>query len=110
MVLLSDGNVLIAGGASTTKVVGNIVLFNVTDQTFTPIGTLLTARTNAAAAATQDGRVLIVGGADINGAVLASTEVFIYSTSTMTGTVWPVLPCRIPACSPRLPARTTVWL
>ena len=87
MVLLPDGNVLIAGGASTTKVVSSIVLFNLTDQTFTPIGTLLTARTNAVAAATPDGRVLIAGGADINGAVLASTEIFTYSRDTMTGTI-----------------------
>ena len=87
MALLSDGNILIAGGTSTTKVVGSIVLFNFADKTFTPIGTLLTPRTNAVAAATPDGRVLIAGGADINGAVLASTEIFTYSTSTLTGTV-----------------------
>jgi hypothetical protein len=86
MALLSDGNVLIAGGTSTTKVVSSIVLFNVTTETFAPIGTLLTPRTGAAAAATPDGRVLIVGGIDINGAVLASTEIFTYSPSTMTGT------------------------
>jgi len=87
MVLLPDGNVLIAGGTSTTKVVSSLVLFNHSDETFTSIGTLLTARTNAAAAATQDGRVLIVGGSDINGAALASTEIFAYSTDTMTGTI-----------------------
>lgn len=87
MVLLSDGNVLIAGGASTTKVVGSIILFNHTDQTFTPIGTLQTPRTNAAAAGTPDGRVLIAGGADINGAPLSSTEIFTYSKSTMTGSI-----------------------
>ncbi len=52
MVLLGDGNVLIAGGTSTTKVVSSLVLFNKSDETFTSIGTLLTARTNAAAAAT----------------------------------------------------------
>ena len=87
MALLSDGNVLIAGGTSTTKVVSSIVLFNVTEETFTPIGTLLTPRTGAVSAATPDGRVLIAGGTDINGTVLASTEIFVYSTSTMTGTV-----------------------
>ena len=87
MALLSDGNVLIAGGTSTTKVVDSIVLFNVTNETFTPIGTLLTPRTDAAAAATPDGRVLIAGGTDINGAVLASTEIVVYSKDTMTGTV-----------------------
>ena len=39
------------------------------------------------AAGTPDGRVLIAGGADINGAALASTEIFTYSKSTMTGTI-----------------------
>ena len=39
------------------------------------------------AAGTPDGRVLIAGGADINGVALASTEIFTYSKSTMTGTI-----------------------
>ena len=87
MVLLSDGNVLIAGGVSTAKVVSSVVLFNTASQTFTQISTLLTSRTNAVAAGTPDGRVLIAGGADINGVALASTEIFTYSKSTMTGTI-----------------------
>jgi hypothetical protein len=85
MATLSDGNILIAGGTSSSKVVGSIVLYNFTDKTFTPIATLLTPRTGAVAAATPDGRVLIAGGTDIDGTVLASTEIFVYST--MTGTV-----------------------
>jgi len=68
-------------------VVGSIVLYNLTNKTFTPIATMLTPRTNAVAAATPDGRVLIAGGTDINGAVLASTEIVVYNTSTLTGTV-----------------------
>ena len=87
MAQLPDGNVLIAGGTSTAKVVGSIVLFNLTQQTFTPIGNLLTPRSNAVAASTPDGRVLIAGGTDINGAVLASTEIFVYNRSTLNGTV-----------------------
>jgi len=42
MAQLADGNVLIAGGTSTTKVVGSIVLYNLTNKTFTPIATMLT--------------------------------------------------------------------
>ncbi|HZL50293.1 MAG TPA: kelch repeat-containing protein, partial [Terracidiphilus sp.] len=87
MAQLSDGNILIAGGTSTTKVVGSLVLFNLTDQNFMPIGMLQTPRTNAVAAATPDGRVLIAGGTDINGAVLASTEMFVYNKDTMTGSI-----------------------
>src|SRR5665213_3234992 len=87
MAQLSDGNILIAGGTSTTKVVGSLVLFNLTDQNFMPIGMLQTPRSNAVAAATPDGRVLIAGGTDINGAVLASTEIFVYNKDTMTGSI-----------------------
>src|ERR1017187_7702924 len=47
MAQLSDGNILIAGGTSTSKVVGSLVLFNLTDQNFMPIGMLQTPRTNA---------------------------------------------------------------
>ena len=87
MAQLSDGNVLIAGGTGANQVVGSIVLYNLSDQTFTPVATLITPRTGAVAAATPDGRVLIAGGSDVNGAVLASTEIFTYSKGTMTGTV-----------------------
>ena len=87
MAQLSDGNILIAGGTSTSKVVGSLVLFNLTDQNFMPIGMLQTPRTNAVAAATPDGRVLIAGGTDVNGAVLASTEMFVYNKDTMTGSI-----------------------
>jgi hypothetical protein len=87
MANLSDGNVLIAGGQSTAGTVTSLLLFNLSNQTISPIGNLITARTGAAAAATPDGRVLIVGGTDINNAVLASTEIFTYTSDTMTGTV-----------------------
>jgi len=87
MAILSDGNVLIVGGESTTGPVGNLLLFKTADGSVMPIGTLMTPRTNAAAASTPDGRVLVAGGMDINGAVLSSTEVFTYSPDTMEGAV-----------------------
>ncbi|HEV2325545.1 MAG TPA: Ig-like domain repeat protein [Terracidiphilus sp.] len=87
MALLSDGNVLIAGGTGTAGPVSSLLLFNTADNSITSIGSLQTARTNAAAAATPDGRVLIAGGTDINGNVLASTEIFVYTPSTLSGTV-----------------------
>lgn len=87
MALLADGNILIAGGQSTTGPVGTLLLFNANDSSITLVGSLLTARSNASAAATPDGRVLIAGGTDINNNVLSSTEIFIYSSSTLSGTV-----------------------
>ena len=86
MASLSDGNVMIIGGQSTTGPVLDLLLFKLSDQTITRVGTLMTGRANAAAATTPDGRVLIAGGTDINGTVLGSTEIFTYSPETMSGT------------------------
>ena len=87
MTTLSDGNVLIVGGESTTGPVLNLLLFKLSDQSITTVGSLLTARAGAASAPTPDGRVLIAGGTDINGAVLNSTEIFAYSADTLHGTI-----------------------
>ena len=87
MATLPDGNVLIAGGESSSGPVPTLLLFRLSDQSISPVGSLLTARTDAAAAATPDGRVLIAGGKDINGAVLNSTEIFIYNPDALSGTI-----------------------
>src|SRR4051794_2637005 len=87
MANLSDGNVLIAGGASTVGPITSLLLFKLSDGSMSPVGTMITARTDAAAAETPDGRVLIAGGTDINGAVLASTEIFLYNPTTTSGTI-----------------------
>ena len=108
MAMLSDGNVLIAGGASTSNVVSSVILYNWTTQTFAPVATLLTGRTGAVSAATQDGRVLIAGGTDINGAVLASTEIFVYSPTTAGGTISAGPTMSFPAWAQRQPPPMTV--
>ena len=36
---------------------------------------------------TPDGRVLIAGGKDINGAVLSSTEILAYNSNTTSGSI-----------------------
>ena len=87
MALLTDGNVLIAGGESTSGPVATLQLFITADHSITSIGSLITARTDAAAAATPDGRVLIAGGTDSNNNILASTEIFVYVPSTLTGSI-----------------------
>ncbi len=87
MANLSDGNVLIAGGVNTTGPINYLMLYNATNQSISNIGTLITARSNAVAAATPDGRVLIAGGTDINNTVLNSTEIFVYNPNTLSGII-----------------------
>lgn len=87
MVNLVDGNVLIAGGTASSGPITSLLLFRLSDSTIRPVGNLLVARTGSAAAAVPDGRVLVVGGTDIDHQALASTELFTYSKDSMTGTV-----------------------
>ncbi len=85
--LLTGGEVLVAGGAtSTTKCdrgfgtstfqsVSSAELFNPAG-TFTPTGMMETARAAHTATLLSNGKVLVVGGVDANGNALASAELF----------------------------------
>jgi hypothetical protein len=80
---LSDGRVLIAGGLSDGKCVpgsckplASAELYGTTTGTFSPTGSMTTARGLQAATALSDGRVLIVGGADSSGNALTSAELY----------------------------------
>jgi hypothetical protein len=59
--LLADGRVLIAGGTNLGRS-SRAVLFDPSQNTFTPTGSLLWARDVHAAVRLEDGRVLMVGG------------------------------------------------
>jgi hypothetical protein len=100
--LLSDGEVLIAGGATiTTKVVYEISgltavttvqplasaeLFNPESSTFVPTGSLATARTRHTATLLNSGKVLVAGGADSTGTSLSSAELYDSGTGSF-GTI-----------------------
>jgi len=86
--LLTGGEVLIAGGASNSAMcdrgiakstplvsVSSAELFNPAG-TFTPTGSMSTARAGHTATLLGDGTVLVVGGVDANGNALASAELF----------------------------------
>jgi hypothetical protein len=82
-VALSDGSVLIAGGLSTTNctagsctVLASAELYDPKTGTFSPTGSMTTARGLQAATALSDGRVLIVGGIDPKTGPLASAELY----------------------------------
>lgn len=86
--LLSDGRVLVAGGKSFYVMegidklpeqhpTGAAELYDYRTHTFTSTGSLATPRTDATAVALMDGRVLVLGGEDIDNRILASAELWI---------------------------------
>jgi hypothetical protein len=80
--LLADGRVLIAGGATNgppdSQTVAAAELYDPAKNVFTPAGSLHTARAKHSAALLPDGRVLIIGGSDvqISRGRFASAEVY----------------------------------
>jgi hypothetical protein len=87
--LLENGDVLIAGGftmlpSGDTENAGTAELYNPLTGLFTFTGTMVTARDGHTATLLADGRVLIAGGGDNNGNVLATTEIYDPTTGQFT--------------------------
>lgn len=84
--LLQNGKVLVAGGNSDsscfdcdfvdTVILAAAELFDPASGTFTATGSLGTARNGHTATLLQNGKVLVTGGTDSSGAVLASAELY----------------------------------
>jgi hypothetical protein len=77
--LLSDGRVLIAGGAvdtSTGAATASAEIYDPSTGTFSATGLMNDSRYRHSAAALADGRVLVLGGFDEFGDMLASAEVY----------------------------------
>jgi hypothetical protein len=74
--LLSNGNVLMAGGFGTTGVLSSAELFQPSTGTFTLTGSLNAPRSNQHTAILKNGMVLVVGGGDQNEKPLATAELY----------------------------------
>ena len=87
---LQDGEVLIAGGAnsssSSSSALASAELYNPATGTFSPTGSMTTAREGQTATLLPDGEVLIAGGFNGAGTYLASAELYNPATGTFTAT------------------------
>jgi sarcosine oxidase gamma subunit len=87
--LLSDGRVLVAGGEtdvmSPQERLASAELYDPKTGTFSPTGSMATARELHTATALSDGRVLIAGGWD-GSSTLASAELYDPKTGTFSPT------------------------
>jgi Galactose oxidase, central domain len=80
--ILSDGNVLIAGGGNAAgDAEATCEIYDAASGKFRPTGALQTARESHRATLLQNGDVLITGGTDSTGHVLASAELYDPATS-----------------------------
>jgi hypothetical protein len=89
--LLNNGSVLVAGGSywdddnDSYIYLASAELYNPATGTFTPTGSMNTARSDHTATLLSDGRVLIAGGSS-NNALVASAELYDPATGTFTPT------------------------
>jgi N-acetylneuraminic acid mutarotase len=79
-VVLTDGTVLVVGGASNAA----SDLYNPTTNSWTTVGPMSTPRNFQAGTLLANGSVLVAGGQDENGNTLASAEIYNPTTQTWT--------------------------
>jgi len=85
--LLSNGLVLIAGGAGSSGIIlGTAELYNPATGTFTATGSMTTARQYHTAELLPNGQVLIAGGLNSSSGVLGTAELYNPATGTFTAT------------------------
>ncbi|MFO0933110.1 MAG: kelch repeat-containing protein [Planctomycetota bacterium] len=93
---LADGRVLLAGGyyeinPGTLNVTATAEVYDPADGSFTAVGSMGTPRADHAALRLPDGRVLVTGGSELQGAFLADhSSVEVFNPTTGQFTAWPV--------------------
>ena len=85
--IMINGMVLIAGGQGSAGALVSAELYNPMTGTFSPTGSLNTARLYHTATLLNNGTVLIAGGYDSNGNTSASAELYNPATATFTPTL-----------------------
>jgi hypothetical protein len=88
-VLLSNGNVLIAGGLDDTTVLNSSEIFNYKTGSFTPAASMNVAREGAGAVLLSNGDVLVAGGLGSDDQPESSAEIYnpINNTWTQVGSL-----------------------
>jgi len=84
--VLRSGLVLYAGGVSGTSLVATAATYDPHTEALNQVGPLATARVGGTALRLVNGKVLILGGADMSGAPIASAEVFNPDTLSFSST------------------------
>jgi N-acetylneuraminic acid mutarotase len=85
--LLQNGEVLVAGGNSTSNgVLASAEIYNPSTGTWAPTGSMTTARYTQVATPLQNGEVLVAGGEGDGGALLGTAEVYNPATGTWAAT------------------------
>jgi N-acetylneuraminic acid mutarotase len=113
---LADGRVLLAGGfyeinPGTLNVTATAEVYDPAGNTFTAVGPMGTARADHAALRLPDGRVLITGGSELQGAFLADhASVEVFDPTTGQFAPWPVAMTHTRATHAMLDLRDGRWL
>ena len=78
-----DGSLLIAGGTTDRGAARAVEVFDLVSGKSTPGPRLFEGRSDHSAVGLADGRVLLAGGRNVDGLLLASTEIYDTATDTL---------------------------
>src|SRR5579863_3398385 len=84
--VLSNGQVLVAGGNNIYQNLASVELYNPTTGTFSATGSMTTVRDGPTSVLLPNGQVLVAGGENVCGPELASAELYNPTTGTFTAT------------------------
>jgi N-acetylneuraminic acid mutarotase len=85
-ILLSNGNVLVAGGSAASSPFKSAIIFDATTNSWSLVSSQMQTEhyLNAAIVALNDGRVLIAGGQTLGGESVSKIDIFDPATNTFS--------------------------